>query len=207
MKSRSIQITERDLKLLREINRFGYTDIHYISEHFKWHQKLAYRRLLKLTQHGFLQHQQLLYGFPGVYWCTKLGTEISNDTLSTIRKINLNTFSHQLKALHLSLSLTKEHKGKFTTEREIRQSLGFAAIKSNLHIPDGMLEINNKKIAIEVELTVKSQRRLEKILRHYQRDFSYDQVWYYCGTQEVKNKIDRLNKNKTLVITKLIKDR
>ena len=201
---RNIQITERDQKILREINRFGYADIQYIASFFNWQPKLAYRRLLKLTQHGFLKHQQLLYGFPGIYWSTTLGKAISQDPLPTIRRINLNTFSHQLKTLHLSLALIAKHGGQFITEREIRQSLGFTAIKEKRHIPDGLLLLDDKKIAIEVELTVKSACRLEKIMRHYQRDFSYDQVWYYCGTPEVKNKIDRLRNNAEIVLTQLI---
>ncbi len=200
-----IHITERDQKILRAINRFGYTDAKYVSTYFKWNRKLTYRRLRLLAQNDFLKHEQIFHHKAGVYRVTKNGAEMSNDHLSPIRKVNLATYEHQLKVLNLSLKLTQEHDGDFISERELRHQFGFASIRDKRHIPDGVLEIGEQRIAIEVELSVKSEKRLEKILRHYQKDFSYQNVWYYCGTQEIRNKIDRISTNAELIKTYLLK--
>lgn len=205
MNNKNIQITERDQSVLREINRFGYVDMKYVSACFKWNQKIAYRRLRHLAQNEFLKHEQIFHQKAGVYRVTRTGAQMSQDHLPPIRRINLATYEHQLKVLNLSLELAKEHGGKFISERDIRHELGFASPEEQRHIPDGVLELDGQRIAIEVELSVKSVKRLEKIMRHYQKDFSYEAVWYCCGTQEVKNKIDRLNPNPTLIKTQLLK--
>jgi hypothetical protein len=47
------------------------------------------------------------------------------------------------------------------------------------HLPDGMVITDGRRVAIEVELTVKSQRRVTAILDALIRRF--DAVLYFCG--------------------------
>ena len=200
-----MRITERDKKVLRAINRFGYADARFVSSYFNWHKKLTYRRLNKLTQHNFLHFDWIFQGKAGVYRVTRSGAELSQDHLPPVRRINLATYDHQLRVLSLSLRLLDEHGGEFVSERDLRHQLGINTNNSKVHVPDGVLILNEQRVAIEVELSVKSQQRIEKILHHYRKDFSYQSVWYYCGTQEVQNKIDRINTNDELIKTHLLK--
>ena len=50
--------------------------------------------------------------------------------------------------------------------------------------PDG------KQVAIEVELTMKSKSRLNKIIQGYAVQFSISEVWYYCAP-EIINKVEK----------------
>ena len=47
------------------------------------------------------------------------------------------------------------------------------------HLPDGIMTLDNKQIAIEVELSRKSKLRLEAILKAYAAQFSIQTVWYF----------------------------
>jgi len=59
------------------------------------------------------------------------------------------------------------------------------------HIADGLLLFpDNKEIAIEVELTLKSKQRLLEIFRNYMTCFQIKEIWYYCSP----NITDRLSK-------------
>ncbi len=200
----SIKITERDLHILRVINRFGFVDARFVSLYFNWHKKLAYRRLNKLLKNNFLEYEWIFQGLPGVYRVTRGGAELSQDHLQPIRKINLATYEHQIQVMNLSLQLLNEYGGEFVSERDLRHHLGINMNNSKVHVPDGALILGDERIAIEVELSVKSQRRLEKIFRQYRKDFSYQAVWYFCGSQEVKNKLDKLSKQLDLIKTRLL---
>ncbi|OGT50849.1 MAG: hypothetical protein A3F17_09280 [Gammaproteobacteria bacterium RIFCSPHIGHO2_12_FULL_41_15] len=199
-----IQITERDIELLKGINRWGFVDIDYISRWFQWQPKLAYRRCRKLIQENYLQHEWIFYGEPGVYRVTQQGVLMSHDHLPPLRKINVATYHHHLKVAKLALRLVEQHKGEFITERDLRHQLGINGLDDKQHISDGILVKNDQRIAIEVELTVKSESRLKKILQHYRKEFSIQGVWYFCGTQEVKNKLDSLIHNTDFIKTHLL---
>lgn len=199
-----MHITERDIELLREINRLGFVDIDYISQWFQWQPKLAYRRCRKLIEQNYLQHEWIFYAEPGVYRVTQQGVLMSQDHLPALRKINVATYRHHLKVAKLSLRLSAQHGGAFITERDLRHQLGINGLNDKQHVPDGILVLKDERIAIEVELTVKSEARLKKIIQHYRKDFTIQAVWYFCGNQEVKNKLDSLIKNIDLIKTHLL---
>lgn len=199
-----VQITERDIELLRGINRLGFVDIDYVSKWFRWQPKLAYRRCRKLIQKNYLQHECIFHCEPGVYRVTQQGVLISQDHLPPLRKINVATYRHHLKVAKLALRLLEQYGGEFITERDLRHQLGINGLNDKQHVSDGILILNDQRIAIEVELTVKSEARLKKIIQQYRKDFTIQAVWYFCGTQEVKNKLDLLIKNTDLIKTHLI---
>lgn len=50
------------------------------------------------------------------------------------------------------------------------------------HIADALFYLDDTKpIAIEVELTMKSKRRLEDIFSGYMCQFDIKEVWYFCS--------------------------
>ena len=69
------------------------------------------------------------------------------------------------------------------------------------HFSDGILIIDNKKIAIELELNKKSLKRREKIFNHYQKQFDLKEVWYFCGNKEIKNQLDPYTKRAEFIKT------
>ena len=95
----------------------------------------------------------------------------------------------------LGIILTKQHNGKFITERQLRYQQGRQVMsyrRPEHHYSDGILMIGDKKIAIEVELTTKGQARLNKIYSHYLFSSDLDEIWYFCGNNEVQNLIKKV---------------
>jgi hypothetical protein len=54
-----------------------------------------------------------------------------------------------------------------------------AGSQTRAHLPDGLLDTGRERIAVEVELTLKSRVRLDALLE--QLGQNYDQVWYFAA--------------------------
>src|SRR5205807_10542596 len=77
----------------------------------------------------------------------------------------------------LRLLLEREVRlGTWQCERSLAQSSPSRS-DGRPHLPDAVL-VNDKRIAIEVELTLKSRRRLATIVE--QLSWDYDSVWYFA---------------------------
>ena len=64
---------------------------------------------------------------------------------------------------------------------------------------------DEKKIAIEVELTMKGGDRLEKILRGYGGQTEISEAWYFCA-DSVMRKVAALSKKRSFVKIYSIKE-
>lgn len=184
-----IRLTPRDLSLLQWINAAGFVTIDHIVRWLKVARPTAYIRTKKLAQHGYLIHERIFHGMPGIYRVSALGVQVCGSNLSVFRRVPLATYRHDLFVAHLSLILTKHYQGSFITERELRNSEEHKTFGQRSHLPDGVIVIDGKRMAIEVELNKKSRRRREKIFGHYLKNFDFDEVWYFCSNQEIIRQI------------------
>lgn len=182
-------ITKRDQGLLKWINRFGYVSIREIAGYWGVSEVTAYGRMKQLVREEYLVHRRYLYQYPGLYQVTKKGVALADSELPPVRQISVATIRHQLAVVNLYLQLSKKEAAHFMTERELRQAGGQLGFGRKTHMPDGLLIKGNERIALEVELTVKSKKRISKILNHYRKDFSYQSVWYFCGNNQVMNQL------------------
>ena len=70
------------------------------------------------------------------------------------------------------------HLGEWECERAVAQRLADERGHANRgHLPDAVLHTDDARIAVEVELTLKSRVRLKSIVEELGRD--YDRVWYF----------------------------
>ena len=103
-----------------------------------------------------------------------------------LKHISLGSYKHQLVVVNVYLELLQRFpEATWLSERKLRRDKflekGFHRTE---HMADGMLIFpDKKKIAIEVELTMKSKYRLKNIFNHYRSDFSINEVWYYCDAK------------------------
>lgn len=63
----------------------------------------------------------------------------------------------------------------------------FERVGHSGHLSDGVLEMGDQRIAIEVELTTKGKHRLKNIILQYAKNFRFKEVWYFCGNKKVVN--------------------
>lgn len=186
---REVLITKRDRELMRWLNLVGFATIGQIAEKMGMSNWAVYKRLKKLVRIECLNHHRVYHGVPGVYCVTKQGAECVGSHLPALRMISKTTYDHDLMVTRLVIKLSKTLGGELTTERELRYQKSQNGIGQYGHIADAEIIKDNKKIAIEVELNQKSNRRLKKIMTEYMKNFDIAEVWYFCANNQIKRQI------------------
>ena len=72
---------------------------------------------------------------------------------------------------------------RWRSERELRAEQLSAADGSKRHLPDAELCTEKGTIALEVELTVKAEKRLHEILYDLASNSRYSTIWYFAPEQ------------------------
>jgi hypothetical protein len=101
----------------------------------------------------------------------------------------MGSYEHDLEVTKIMLMLSKKYSCDFVSERELRYLRAQGKLGQRGHIADGELLLGDKRIAIEVELSTKGNRRLQNIIDGYMTNFDIHEVWYFCGDNEVKNQV------------------
>lgn len=118
----------------------------------------------------------------------------------------LGKYQYTKLIVDLSLKLTQMYQVPFIPESELRLDMDYEGVGYRGHLCDGVLEFDDKRIAIEVELTTKGRRRLRKIITSYLADFSIHEVWYFCGSKEVMNLVESQAQGNKFIQTFLLRD-
>ncbi|MDH3664386.1 MAG: hypothetical protein OEU92_30965, partial [Alphaproteobacteria bacterium] len=86
---------------------------------------------------------------------------------------------------------------RFTPERRLRQMQDMDRVGKRGHVADGWLSIDDqtKPIAIELELSTKGSRRLERILRGYMTNLDIGEVWYFVECEAVCRQLTQAAKD------------
>jgi hypothetical protein len=135
--------------------------------------KNLYRRWLKA---GWIEKQKLLVGRPQWLWLSRTGLQhvglayaYRSPSLARLRHI------YWVNAVRLYVEQRLGDSAQWVSERDINQARKEAHKK---HLVDGEVLFQGMRIAIEVELNRKSQKRLASILQELKRD--YEAVWYFA---------------------------
>lgn len=200
-------MTERDREILRWLGRHRYAMVSQIMNRFVMSQVMAYRRLGGMVTDGYLSHQRLLHGEPGVYWPTRAGLAAAECGLP-VATVDIRTYRHDLLLVWLAIEM-ESLGGMVVTEREMRQAESFqdnpdrfavllngrgVAGYARKHFPDLVVEGQGKRLAVEVELTSKRTQRLEAILRGYAWARHLDGVVYYVDRPSLAERITEISK-------------
>lgn len=187
-----MQITDRDIEILLWINRMRFVTAKQVGKKFKMGIKAAYRVLKRLCDDRYLYHSRNYLYEPGVYLCTKRGKRISGSSLWVPERpgeyLDKALYKHTLVVVDLSIELEKI--GGWISERELRKGHNF-----NEMVPDGVLIKDGQKIAIEVELTLKSNKRLDKKIEYYKGNIDYYEVWYFAETEAIAEAVKKRIEN------------
>lgn len=172
-----MRLTERDLCLMQWLHKFAYVSIEQLQQKMHISKSTIYSRLHKLVEANYLQHRYILHGLPGIYFLTKKGCKLVNNFLPQLQRIAIANYRHDLMVINLAIYLENKYNVEYISERQLRSQSNHNYNFS--HLPDGEIYLQNKHIAIEVELTRKSSRRIQKILQYYSSNLHYSEVWYF----------------------------
>ncbi|MCE3238537.1 MAG: hypothetical protein K0R24_1518 [Gammaproteobacteria bacterium] len=178
-KKANVQVTTRDVQILSFINQFGFCGIRHIQKQFILKKQRSYYVIKRLIQAGLVSHQRIFYSEHGIYFLTERGASYTN--LPALQKPSYRHYHHHLKVIEVAMRLKKHYpEATWISERQLLIEKFKKGYRTKGHVADGVLVLpNDKKMAIEVELSRKGRMRLERIIKKYAGS-DYDEVWYYC---------------------------
>ena len=178
-------ITERDVSILNFINNFGFCELTQVMKQFSVQESNAYKLMKRLMGKDLLIHDRIFHGQKGIYRLTNDGASFTD--LPALEKVPIHQYRHQLTIIEVYIQLSKQYPDVYwLSERFLIKDQTQQDIKEKKHVADGLLIFpDGRQIAIEVELNLKSKKRLAQIFKSYGSQFLIDEVWYFCPSHLV----------------------
>jgi len=193
-----MRMTKRDMEVLKFINDVGYCTAVQLARRFGLNMRWMYKLMKRLVNGGLVGHTRIYFKNPGVYFLTLQGSRFTS--LSMIDGISKGVYDHQLMLVDLVIKLREVYPDStMVCERHLKQQKFQYGIGKLGHIADGVLIFpDDKKVAIELELSMKGKQRLEKIFRAYGAQLNISEVWYFC-VDEVRRGVSALSERKSFI--------
>jgi hypothetical protein len=196
---RGPQLTERDREIIRWMTRHGVVTAELVGRRFFWRSTAndygkwaAYRRVRALRKLGLILSDKPFADLPAVLRVTREGARIANVGLRPAPLV-LSELRHSLAVVWLTEYLLADNAGaELTTERELRaqryrelrdgtrEAEEGRAADALLRIPrtgPGAERITT--VAIELDLTRKDRRAMDRMVRQYDHENDIAKVWWY----------------------------
>lgn len=202
---RGPQLTERDGEILRWIARHGVVTAELVGCRFFWRTQendygkwAAYRRLRAMRELGLVLSDKPFAHHPEVLRVTREGARVADVGLRPAPLV-LSQLRHSLAIVWLTEYLLAENVGaELTTERELRAER-YRELRDGTRetehgrAPDALLRIPAKgagaqgvmTVAVELDLTRKDRRAMERMVRQYDRE-RVDRIWWYVTPGRVE---------------------
>lgn len=182
-----MKFTDRDIEILKFINEFGFCEICQIQKQFGLRKARSYQIMERLIKADLVKHERIFFGRNGVYSLTKAGADCTDlPPLSNIPKDNYN---HQLTVIDVYFNIKEKYpESSWLGERRIKRDKSVYGVGRKVkHLADAVVVLpDNKQIAIEVELTMKSLKRLNEIINSYVMHNEIAEAWYFCSEETIE---------------------
>jgi hypothetical protein len=138
----------------------------------------AGKSLTRLCAMGLLSRQRYIVGEPEWLLPTRAGLNAWGEGGGVFTP-TLNQIAHFAAVNDVRLHLWRQRPAaEWIPERRLRRERSEAGEGRNKHIPDGILILEGRRVAVEVELHYKGKRATESVLAGHSRAF--DAMLYYC---------------------------
>ena len=177
-----MKLTQRDMEIMRFINEFGFCEITQIEKRFGLKKPRSYQIMQRLTKENLIKHERVFHGKHGIFYLTRQGANYTD--LPALKNIPKDNYTHQLTVIEIHLQLMHLFPGSmWLSERRIkRDKSAYSVGHKSDHLADGVLILPDEKhIAIEIELTMKTKKRIEDIIVAYILHHRLKEVWYFCS--------------------------
>ena len=198
-----IQLTDRDVAILRDLTRFWALTVEQVARRHFRATNTAANRLAALVRAGYVRVERPRYRGRAAYLVTASGARLADVVLPAAR-FSPMALPHRLAVVDLAdLLLIRSPGATWTSERELRRDSMQTVrdrrrgqlLSGTPHVPDGVLTIPGGPaggIAIELELSGKKLADHERILRWYGAALDYQQVRWFCATTAIRERIAKL---------------
>lgn len=197
-RAHSPEVTERDVEILRWITRHGVVTAELVGRRFFWRPGVndygkwaAYRRLRALHSLGLVLKDKPFVDHPELLRVTREGARIADVGIRPAPLV-LSQLRHSIAVVCLTEHLLTENAGaELATERELRaqryRELRDGARETEQgRAPDALLSVPTNgpgaqgvvTVAVELDLTRKDRRAMERMVRQYDYE-RVDRVWWF----------------------------
>jgi hypothetical protein len=172
----SYQVSQRDVELLGLIAEQYAVTLEQLARLISRSYRTARGLRDRWCNAGWTQSAKLAVHLPPFVWLTSRGRRVADSPYRTWQP-NHGLTTHIEAVTDLRLLLERELRlGTWECERSLAQTWPSRSA-NRPHLPDAVL-VCDQRIAIEVELTLKSRARLGTIVEQLSAD--YDSVWYFA---------------------------
>jgi hypothetical protein len=190
------ELNERDRWIVVELIRFGVLEEEHLARRYELKPASWRRRMSHLCQQGFVKANKHWLHPTRIFLPAPLAYDATG-----LRKPPYRLFPQQL-AHHLAVAdladrlLEEDRTAGWLTENELRinrrQEDPFYSGRRNAHVPDGLLLRNDRRIAIEVEISRKRSERYAEICRWYAEQIEVDELHWYVAGAALRRYIDKV---------------
>ena len=188
----------RDRELMAGLQRFGVlSTVQICLWYFKNVAKTTALRRIRLLEKGhYLKRGVTLENGTNTWSLGFKGRELLAAG-NTVHFSNRNSIKHDVLLTELrrkleSFGLAKDLTPEFEIKSEVFRNFRYGSAKEQL-VPDALMfePVNAEPwvISLELELTVKAEKRYEKIFRQYGIKNSITRIWYFCNSTKEINRI------------------
>lgn len=144
----------------------------------------------QLRDRGWIAREELVSREPEWVWLRSAGVKAAGTGFPFMRP-KVSTLRHRFFINEVRHWLQQRSPdGVWIPERRLHAEKGRRVGGNAGHVADGVLEIDGKRHAIEVEMTRKLDRRVVAVIEeHLSR---YDAVVYFCAAGQLREQLDRL---------------
>ena len=205
---RRYRLTARDVAMLRWVGRQRMASRAQVAKAHGMSTETARRRVAALLSHGLLVEIRKFVDEPAMLLATRDGLAHAGVDLPAA-KLDIRTYAHDVGLAELAIELAKGG-ARVWTERELRHAhmtvehdevpvravelaRGAGLPAGQHHYPDLVVQEPDGAVrAIELELTPKRPKRLERILRGYRAARAVATVDYYAPAERERARLDAL---------------
>ena len=178
----SVRISERDARLLLLIAEQYAVTVQQLAQMIGRTFRTARWLRDRWQRAGWVESRQLAAGGPSFLWLTREGGRVAQSPYRMWQP-NPGLARHVEAVTEMRLLLERRLQlGEWQSERMLAKMYGPRS-QVRLHLPDAVLVSEETRVAIEVELTLKSRARLEEIVRDLSE--RYQHVWYFADAHVV----------------------
>ena len=194
----------RDRELVGWVARMGAVGIGHVQERFGVCRSVSYGVVARLVEASLIERVATLPGDPTLLCTTRQGIAYAGLGLSPAT-VTPGAVGHWLACADTALWAERRWgRDSLITERELRfaeldvsKPVASAIVgelpdgRAMLHRPDLVVRDDGRTMAIEVELTPKAPRRLERIVRSWRRARYVHQVLYLVSPGPTQRAVER----------------
>jgi hypothetical protein len=178
-----IDLTDRDLEMVEWCHRMKFLTWGHVLRWFPGVSRGI--RIAKLVKYGVVERVPVFVERAGAYTVGELGYGVLvnkglDGGMSRLNRIDIKSFDHDARVTDLRWKLERELKciESWTAERQMWRDYSTKAV------PDGAVKTKTgAKVFVDLELTVKSQKRYEALFLSYARR-SYERVLFIVPSEQ-----------------------